>query len=151
MIRHYIRRGIAAATLISFCTACYVERPLTAPAPAPASRVVAQITDTGAVAMANVIGPAATEVEGLVAEADAGTWKLHLLRVEQRGGTSARWNRELVAFPRHALTNARERKLDKRRSWIAAAVITAAIVAGTLLFGGGLVGGGGDGEPEPPA
>jgi hypothetical protein len=153
MIRYgCIRRGAATATLISFCTACYSERPLTAPAPAQASRIIAQVTDTGAVTMANVIGPAALSVEGVVAEADAGTWKLHLLRVEQRGGMSSRWNRELVTFPRYALTNAREKRLDKRRSWIVAVALTAAIVAGTLLFGSALGGDDGPGgEPVPPA
>jgi hypothetical protein len=151
MIPHgWVRRGVAVVTLVSFFTACHTERPLTAAAPAPTSRIIAQVTDTGAVAMASTIGIGAVEVEGVVAEADANAWKLHLLRVDQRGGASTRWNRELVTFPRYALTNAREKKLDKRRSWMIAGVITAALVVGTLLFGSGIIGGGGDGEPEPP-
>jgi hypothetical protein len=145
-----MRRGVAVLTLASFLTACYTERPVTAPAPAPTSRIIAQVTDTGAVAMANTIGIAAVEVEGVVAQADANVWKLHLVRVGQRGGTSTRWKREVVTFPRYALTNAREKTLDKRRSWIVAGVLAAAIVAGTLLFGSVITGGAGNGEPVPP-
>lgn len=146
-----VRRCVATSTLVAFLTACYVERPLTAPAPAPAARIVAQVTDTGAVAMAGTIGSAAVEVEGLVVEADASTWKLQVTRVAQRGGTSTRWNREVVSFPRYALTNAREKRRDKRRSWIVAGVITAVLVAGTVLFGPAITGADGSGEPEPPA
>lgn len=145
------RRGLAALTLSAFLTACYTERPVTAPAPAPAMRIVAQVTDTGAVALGGTIGPGAIEIEGLVSEADASAWKLHVVRVAQRNGTSTRWNRELVTFPRYALTNAREKRLDKRRSWMLAGVITAVIVAGTLLFGPAITGGDGPVDPEPPA
>jgi hypothetical protein len=130
--------------------ACYTERPVMSTAPTPTSRIVAQVTDSGAVAMASAIGVAAVEVEGLVAEADASVWKLQLLRVTQRGGTSTRWNREVVTFPRYALSGAREKKLDRRRSWIVGGVITAAVVALTLLFGPSITGGEGGGEPEPP-
>lgn len=151
MIRHpRVRRVVALASLLSFFTACYVERPVTAATPAPSTRIIAQLTDTGAAAMANTIGPAATAVEGVVAQGDANTWTLRLVRVEQRGGTSTAWNRELVTFPRYALTNAREKRLDKKRSWIVGGIIAAAIVAGTLLFSSGVTGGGGGGEPVPP-
>jgi hypothetical protein len=152
MIRHCpMRRAVALVTVVSFFAACYTQRPLDVALPAPETRIIAQVTDTGSLAMANTIGAAAFEVEGVVAEADATTWKLHLVRVDHRGGNSTRWNRELVSFPRHALTNAREAKLDKKRSWIVAGAVTAAVVALTVLFGSVLRGAGSDGEPVPPA
>jgi hypothetical protein len=146
-----IRRGVAVATLCSFLAACYTQRPLSMAVPAPATRIIAQVTDTGSVAMANMIGVAALEVEGVVAEADATTWKLHLLRVDYRRGNSEQWSRELVSFPRYALTNAREKQLDKKRSWIVAGLITAAVVTLTVLFGSVLGGEMTDGTPVPPA
>ena len=149
--RTSVRRGVALTTLISFFTACYTQRPLGTPVPAPATRVIAEVTDVGAVAMGSAIGAGAHKVEGVVAEADTNTWRLHLVRVEQRGGTSTSWNRELVSFPRNALTNAREKRLDKKRSWITAGIITAALVALTALFGSGLAGGGNGGGPVDPA
>jgi hypothetical protein len=145
-----VRRVVSVLTLASFLSACYRERPLASPAPVPTSRIIAQLTDTGAVVMAGSIGVAATEVEGIVAEADANVWKLHMVRVTQRGGGSTRWNREVVSFPRYALSNAREKGLDKRRSWIVAGLITAAVVAASLLFGGAITGGDGPVDPVPP-
>ena len=151
MIRyHCVRRAVWAVTLVSFLAACYTERPVTSTTPLSSSRIIAQVTDTGAVAMASAIGVGAVQVEGIVADADASSWKLHLLRVTQRGGASTRWNRELVTFPRNALSNAREKRLDKRRSWIVAGMITAAVLAATLLFGPAITGGGGTVDPEPP-
>jgi hypothetical protein len=145
-----VHRTAAFATLVSFFTACYTQRPIDVSVPAPATRIIAQVTDTGSVAMANTIGAAALEVEGVVAEADAGTWRLHLLRVDHRGGNSSRWNRETVTFPRYALTNVRETRLDKKRSWIVGGIAAGAIVALTVLFGSVLSGSTGDGEPPPP-
>jgi hypothetical protein len=144
-------RVVALATLASFLNGCYAQAPLTAPAPDPGMRITAQVTDTGAVAMGNAIGPGAVEVEGVVAAADSATWRLHLVRVQQRGGVSTAWNREVVAFPRNALTGARVKRLDKTRSWIAAGLVTAAAAAIALLFGPGLVGGGDGGGPVNPA
>jgi hypothetical protein len=145
-----VRRTVAFATLVSFFTACYTQRPIDVSVPAPATRIIAQVTDTGSVAMANTIGAAALEVEGVVAEADAGTWRLHLIRVDHRGGNSSRWNRETVTFPRYALTNVRETRLDRKRSWIVGGIAAGAIVALTVLFGSVLSGSTGDGEPPPP-
>ena len=145
-----LRRVAASVTLVSFFTACYAQRPIGVSVPAPATQIIAQVTDTGSVAMANTIGPAATEIEGVVAEADAATWKLQLLRVDHLGGNSSRWKRETVTFPRYALTNVRETRLDKKRSWIAAGIVTGLVVALTVLFGAVISGSTGDGEPPPP-
>jgi hypothetical protein len=150
MRQRAMRRVVAVATLLSFFTACYAQRPLTAPVPSPTTRVVAQLTDSGVVTMANAIGPGAVAVEGVVSEAGTDGWTLQLLRVEQRGGVSTQWNREPVRFPRNALTNVRERRLDRNRSWFAAGVVAAAAVAIALLFGPVLGGGGGDPDPIAP-
>jgi hypothetical protein len=152
MIRNCrVRRAVALVTLVSFLTACYTQRPLGVSLPSPDTRIIAQVTDTGSVAMANTIGAAALEIEAVVAEADANTWKLYLTRVDHRGGNSSRWNREAVSFPRYALTNVRETRLDRKRSWMVAGLVTGVVVALTVLFGAVLGGSSGDGEPVPPA
>jgi hypothetical protein len=145
-----VRCAVALISLVSFFTACYTQRPIGVSVPLPAARIIAQVTDTGSVAMANTIGPAATEIEGLIAEADASTWTLQMLRVDHRGGNSSRWNRETVTFPRYALTNVRETRLDKKRSWIVAGLAAGLVVALTVLFGAVISGSTGDGEPPPP-
>jgi hypothetical protein len=125
---------MVAVFLLLSTTACYTHRPLATPVPAPATRVVAEVTDSGTVAMSNAIGPGAVEVEGVVATASDEVWNLQLVRVDHRDGRSIPWNRETVAFPRHLLTNAMERQLDRKRSWFAAGAIVAGALIAARLF-----------------
>jgi hypothetical protein len=135
-------RRVPAVLIVMICvTACYSQRPLTTPVPLLGTQIVAQLTDTGAVLMANQLGPGVTEVEGVVSETDGNNWKLLMTRVEQRGVGSTFWNREPVTFPRLALTRVTQRQFEKKRSWIIAGLIaTTAIVAahsfGAFSFGG---------------
>jgi hypothetical protein len=140
---HRSRRSVAAGLLV--LTACYTQVPLEAPAPAPAARIIASLTDTGTVVMANTVGPGASEIEGIVTSADATTWSLNLLRVDHLGGTSVAWNREVVSFPRYALTRPQVKRLDKTRSWGAAALIAVGAFAATRLFSHA-----GSDDPGPP-
>src|SRR5215210_5929555 len=117
------RRSLAVSGLL--LTGCYTQAPLDASVPAPAARIIARLTDTGTVVMANTVGPGASEIEGIVTSADANTWSLNLLRVDHLGGTSVAWNREVVSFPRYTLTRPQLKRLDKTRSWGAAALIAA--------------------------
>ena len=130
-------------------SACYVQRPLETPVPAPQMRIVAQVTDSGAVAVGSRLGPGAVQVEGVVATADESAWNLKLLRVDYRGGTSNTWNRELVTFPRFALSNATERRVNKTRSWLLAGLIGAGAILASQLFSEFSSGEGDDGEQPP--
>ena len=123
-----------AAVLSLSLTACYTQRPLVTPVPGPATRIIAQVTDSGAVAIGGPVGAGALEVEGIVATADATVWNLNLLRVDYRGGTSVVWNRELVSFPRNALSNVSEKRLSKRRSWLVAGLVTAGAFLASRMF-----------------
>jgi hypothetical protein len=128
-------------------TACYVQQPLTSSVPTPSTRVTALLTDTGTLVMGNAIGVGALSIEGIIASADQTTWRLHLLRVDHRGGTSIPWTRELVTFPRYTLTNITEKRLSKRRSWLAAGVVTVTAFLASRVFAH--IGGGED-PPDPP-
>jgi hypothetical protein len=110
---------------------CYTREPLATPVPAPAVRIVATVTDTGAVVMGNTIGTGASEVEGVVAEATDTGWTLHMVRVEHRDGRSVPWNREVVSFPINALDNPSVVVLNKQRSW----AFAGGVVVGALLLG----------------
>jgi len=135
--------------LASLClAACFTQAPLAGPVPAPETRIVAMVTDSGVLAMSNAIGASATEVEGIVAGADATSWDLRLLRVDYRNGQSVTWNRELVRFPRSALSQATERRFSRGRSWIVAGLLTStAFLAGRFL---GVFGGGDNTDNQPP-
>ena len=142
-------RVLVKSTLFLFgLTACYTQQPLEAPVPTPATRIIARVTDSGSVLIAGPVGPGASEVEGVVATADDAVWNLNLVRVDYRGGTSVIWNRELVSFPRGALSNVSEKRVNKTRSWMAAGLLAAGAILASQLFS--QFGGGGDDPPEPP-
>jgi hypothetical protein len=146
-MRVTVARPVSSGFLL-LLAACYTQSPLETPLPVPEQRIVAQVTDTGVVAMSNALGPGAQEVEGIVVAADNSTWDLRMLRVDYRGGTSVVWKQEQVRFPRSALSQATERKFSSGRSWIMAAVVTStALLAARFL---GVIGGGEDNKPPPP-
>ena len=148
---NFTRPNRSAALGVLLLTACYTQTPLETPAPAPASRIIANLSDSGTVVMANAIGPGADEVEGIVASADASAWTLNLVRVEHRGGTSVAWNREQVTFPRYALSKTTVKSLDKSKSWMAGALIAAGALLASRLFTHGGADEPGGGPPPPPA
>ena len=143
-------RVLSPLALLCVCTACYVEQPIGQPVPAPSTRIIAEVTDSGTFVMSNAIGAGAVEVEGVVTNASSDAWQLQLLRVSHRDGTSIPWNRELVSFPRGTLTQPMERRLDRSRSWIAAGGITLGAVLLGQLFRTVIGGDGGGGSPTAP-
>jgi len=134
--------------LVPLLVACYSEAPLTTPVPAPGTRIVAQVTDSGVVALTNALGAGAVEVEGEIAATQANAWDLRMVRVDYRGGTSVLWNRELVSVPRSMLARPVERRFNKPKSWLAAGLLTAtAFLAARLV---GVIGPTENPEKQPP-
>ena len=145
----YSRR--AAVVALAFLAGCYSRESIGLTTPAPETRVIASVTDVGSDHMAGKIGVAAVEVEGIVESTTDSVWNLRLIRVEQRGGVSTLWNRELVSFPRWTLTNPTAKKLDKKRSWIFAGMIAAtAFLAERLIIGAFSLDESGRGPPDVP-
>ena len=139
------------ALAVLTATGCYMERPLQDPTPAPSTRVIAQLTDSGTVALSNALGPGALGVEGVVTSADAQSWTLQMVRVNHRDGRVIEWNREPVQFPRNLLSQPMVKVLDKKRSWLLAGgiVVGAFVLAQTFdLLGSPDEEGE---EPPPPA
>lgn len=119
-------RFFRSTTVVLFAAssaACYTQTPIDTFPPPTNTRIEAQVTDSGVVAMGNALGPGAAEVQGIVVGSTSDSLSLQMLRVDHRGGSSVAWNREVVRFPRYALMRATETKLDKKRSWMAAAGI----------------------------
>jgi hypothetical protein len=137
-------RGLLPTVIL--LTACYTQVPLTTVTPAPATRIIATLTDTGIVEMSNTIGPGAEEVEGIVTEADARAWRLNLVRVDHRGGSSVLWNREPVTFPRYTLKNPTVKQVDKTRSWVAGGLVAVGAILAARLFSNI----GADEDPQQP-
>lgn len=127
-------RAVLAGLAAMATGACYTQSPISEFPPPTSTRIVAQVTDSGVVAMANAIGPAAQEVEGVVEGFRNDTLRIQMLRVDHRGGSSVSWAREVVSFPRYALIRTTQNKLDKRKSWMAAGGILIGAFAASRLF-----------------
>ncbi len=125
---------LAAAVGSLLLAACYTQAPLETALPAPATRIVAMVTDSGAAALGNTIGPGAMEIEGLVEEASPEAWRLQLLRVNDRFGKTNVWQGQVITFPRHMLARPEVRRLDKTRSWLAAGGIAVGAVLAAQAF-----------------
>jgi len=138
------RRALLAIALASL-PGCYVQRPLTAASPQPQTRIVAQVTDSGAAGLRGELGPDVRAVEGVIASADATAWSLDLIKVTHLDGRSILWNRERVSFPLGSLSHVTEKRLDKTKSFAAAGIVVAMAVIATQVFN--LVGA--DSPPEP--
>jgi hypothetical protein len=107
------------------------------------------VTDTGVVAMGNLIGGSAEEVEGIVVETTPSVYKLSMLRVEQRGGVSVDWSREVVEFPRSSLSGLTTKSLDKTKSWMVAGGIAVGAILAAQAFKALGADEPGGGEPTP--
>ena len=101
--------------------------------PAPATRVVAELTGSGAEQMAGWIGQDAVRIEAEVVEARADEWDLSVLRVDHRT-MSIPWNGEVVTFPTSTLRDVRERRLDGIRTAAFVGGVTGVAVALAVSF-----------------
>jgi len=117
--------------------------------PAAGTRIVAQVTDSGVVALSNALGAGPVQVEGVVAAADGTSWDLQLVRVDYRGGASVLWNHERVSFPRATLDHPTQKRLDRGKSWLVAGAVTATALLAARLFGA-IGGGETPNQPPPP-
>jgi hypothetical protein len=141
---------LAAAALLFAGSACYANRPVSSGAPPPGTRVVSELTDSGTVVMGGMIGAGAERIDAVVASADVSIWELRLLRVDHRDGSRVPWNREVVRFPRSALSNPEEKRIDTTRSVIAGGLLIASALLARELFAGGASTSGPIITPPPP-
>jgi len=84
-------RAVLSVLAAMVTGACYTQSPISEFPPPTSTRIVAQVTDSGVVAMANAIGPAAQEVEGVVEGFRNDTLRIQMLRVDHRGASMACW------------------------------------------------------------
>lgn len=144
-------RRVAAGLVALLLPACYVSQPLTTPAPAPNTHIVADLTDRGTADMDPVLGPRAERIDAVVASADTVTWNLKLLRVSRRNARFEPWNGEVVPFPASAFDTVVVRRLSRGRSLLTAAAIAGGTVLLAALFhvvGVGDSNGGGGPTPQ---
>ena len=129
---------------------CYVYS--AAPeAPAPGTHLVLGLTDRGRVALGDSVGPGASSIEGTTVMSTDSAYSLRVTKVSYLNGQSNNWTGEALLVPRSVVTNAREQRFSRSRTWVAAAAVGGGLIAfiasrGLLGFGSG----GGSGKNPPP-
>lgn len=126
--------------------------------PVPAGSVVSvAVNDRGRVALADEIGPGVMKVHGRFIESTDSAIVLSMSSVEFMDlGVAVRMNEERVQVPREFVTELREKRLSRSRTWLTVALIGAGLVAASFVaitgFGGDVPGdrpdGGGNGQHQ---
>lgn len=138
------RAAVAAVLLLPQVIGCYQYVPVTAATPAAGQDVTIDISDRGRVALATQLGPGARRVHGRIIQAADTAYVLGLSGVEYLGVPAlAKWSGEVVSVSRDYVTDVRERRLSRSRSWLAAGlvVVLAAAVSTIAIVGFGSEGG----------
>lgn len=129
------RLGPLLAALLA--AACYRTTPVTTPSPDSGVQLVVDLTDAGSVQLAPKLGTRIESVRGTVADETETGLLLLLQATVNRTGSEARWQGERVEIPRDYIASMRERRFDKGRS-----ILLAALLVGGVIAAGGILGGG---------
>ncbi len=131
---------------------CYVNRPLAA-SPEPGTNVLLALNDRGRVALADSIGEAASEIEGVLVSRRDSAFVIRVRAIEYLNGQRQRWTGEPLSVREDHVRNVHARRISKGRTAVVAGAISSSVIAFILsrdLFG--LGGGGrdpGNGGPGP--
>lgn len=132
---------------------CYRYAPLETGVPPVGETVELQISDRGRVELGDRLGRGVSKIEGRLTGVTAEQYELNVAAVSFLNGETSRWSGESMRLARDVVETAAVRTLDKRRSWITAAVVAVGVTA-FIATRGLLVDFFGDaGEPpttEPP-
>jgi hypothetical protein len=144
---------LIAILLVTLSTACYSYHPLQAPVPASGTRVAAELTDAGSVAMAAQVGPQVVSVRGEVLESDRDGLLLALSSVLGRNDQETFWKGERVRLPLATVARVEQRRFALGKTMLFGAVAVGGILAAIKAFqgdgnGGGISGGTGGGSPQ---
>ena len=147
-----IHRISGAILIVLAATSCYRLTPVEGGAPARGLEVRLSLSDEGSVRMAPLIGPRIAAIDGRVLEMVDTAYVLGVTAVVTQAGRSMAWSNERLTVPRSAVSSVRTRTLDRKKTWMAAALgVVGAIALGEVFgigngFGGFLGGGNGGGK-----
>ena len=143
--------GLSLCFASALVQGCYVYTPIVGH-PAPATYVALDLTDRGRVGLGDLIGPAATRVDGILQSETDSAYALSVASVAYLTGQSNRWSGEPLTVRKDFIGSLRERKFSRSRTALATGgavggILVFALTRGLFGFGGGGSGGGGG----PPA
>jgi len=131
----------AAATLFVAATGCYGYYPPREAVSPLGREVVVNLTDSGSVVMARVVGPAVTSIEGRLLADSAGSLMLSASLVRLRDGNETDWKGERISIARPLIAGTAERRFSRARTTLFSGAIAVALVALREAFGGNGFGG----------
>jgi hypothetical protein len=145
-----MKSHLAVLAAISLVTACYSyqhDEPVDAVAPATGSHIQVRLTQQGAEALAQQIGPQAVTLDGDVVTADADSMRLALSSVEDARHITTSWKGEQVTVPRDAIASVGRRKLAVGPTALLGGLAAGGVVAAAAIFSGS---GESSGAVQPP-
>ena len=137
------RAAFLAALL--FAAGCYEYLPRQSAAELTGKRVQVTLTDSGAVVLAAMVGPAVEALGGTITADSQSSFTIAVSTVRHRNGEETDWSGEPVEVHRALIARLEERQLAKARTTIGSVALAAALVMAERAFGGG----GGSNVPGP--
>jgi hypothetical protein len=146
-MRWLVARGAACIAAV-LGAGCYTYRPLAGTLPSSGTAIRVQLTDSGSVALRNVLGQGVVMVTGRFRGRDERGLMLAVESTESRTGELHEWQGEVMAIPVLLVATTEERAFAPWRTALTAGGIVAASVGavGGLRQAGG---GGGTGRTPP--
>jgi hypothetical protein len=143
-------RAISALVLlIPHLSACYQYVPVVTTQLPTGTRVSLGLTDPGRVALSDAVGPGVQRIEGQLLNTSDTAVVLSVLAVQHVDlGVPVKWRGERVAISRNFVSDVREWRLAKGRSWLLAGIIVAGAIAASTIAITGFGGDPGDDRPD---
>jgi len=134
-----MKSQLVVLAAVWFMTACYSYKhagPVDAVAPATGSHIQVRLTQEGALALAQQIGPQAVTVEGDVVAADVDSLRLAVREVEDARHITTAWKGEQVAIPRDAIASVGQRRLSVGATALLGGLAAGSVIAAAEAFSG---------------
>lgn len=143
----------AAVVSVLLLAGCYSYHPLETPTPRSGTRVEADLTGGGSLAMASQIGPGAMSVRGEVLQAESEAMVLALTSVLGRNEQETYWRGEHVRIPLITVARVQQRRFALGKTILFGGAIVGGLFTAVKAFegdgsGGGMSGGGGGPSPQ---
>jgi hypothetical protein len=142
LLRMLVATIMATSTVAS--GGCYRYAPIDPQAPAPGAEVRVRLTDAGAITLAPYVGNRIELIDGHISSVVDTAVTVSVTGTTDRLGVEATWRGEQVSIPRTAFYELTRRTLDRRRSFVAGAIVAGVIVA--IGIGFSVAGNGGGGK-----
>jgi hypothetical protein len=143
---------VSALVFLIAVGGCYTYHPLQDPIPESGSRVAADLTDAGSLALASQVGPGVVTIRGEVVESDREGILLALTSVLGRDEQETLWKGEQVRIPFTTVARVTQRRFALGKSFLFSWAAVGGLVAAIKAFQGdgsaGGISGGGNG-PSP--